>query len=219
MLGALLRHPRSSGRAEAGSRWSPSRVATCVSSASSAWNRLGFEADDRGESARHAKPLLAQEYGGPVERIVVDQCSANKREVEDCAERRRPARACRDRLEIDQRGVRRVALADRRTPVACFLEDRRAVALWLRIAANRSSKVIADGGSPADVLSLMMPISRREMLLCTSSRYVTAMVMTARPQKPAARMIQRAAPCRKLRAAGRPSAARCRPGRPRRQSC
>ena len=53
-----------------------------------------------------------------------------------------------------------MALAHRRAPVCARRRSTSTSSSRLPIAANRSSRVTADGGSPADVLSLMMPMSR-----------------------------------------------------------
>src|SRR4029079_7727092 len=76
------------------------------------------EPDHRRQLGRDPDALVAQQEAGAIERIVGEAVLGNEREVEQCAERRRPAGAGPLRAKIDQRWVRAVALADRRAPVA-----------------------------------------------------------------------------------------------------
>src|SRR4051794_41050145 len=79
---------------------------------------LRLEIDEPAEILGHAPPVLPQQDGEAGELGRIEPPLDDEGEIEQCAERGRPAGASADRPEIDERRVGCVALAHRGTPVA-----------------------------------------------------------------------------------------------------
>src|SRR5438309_10928620 len=71
----------------------------------------------------HPQRFLPQHNGRSTQIVVTNDALHEKREVDECAERRRPSGSGIHRLEVDQRRMRTVALPHRCTPVAALMKN------------------------------------------------------------------------------------------------
>src|SRR5689334_9520015 len=88
--------------------------------------RVGrLESDDGGKLTRHARRFFTKQHGRPAQCFVIEAIFTQQCEVEHCPERRRPAGAGRNRLEIDERRMVGMTLPHRRAPIARFAQQQR----------------------------------------------------------------------------------------------